>query len=71
MSTEIAFLGSLNGTLNLNVFLDADPRIVGRVFLSLEANRIPGIALNGQFLLEINTSTTAQTIETFAVIRRG
>jgi hypothetical protein len=40
--------------------------VVGRVTLGLEAGgSIPGITLSGQFLLEVNTYSTAVTIKTF------
>jgi hypothetical protein len=71
ISTEIAYLGSLTGTLNLNVFVGPRPGIVGRVFLSLAVNDIPAVNLNGVFLLEINTfpneNAPERTIETFKI----
>ena len=69
VSTSIRFLGTLTGTLNLNVYVGAETGIVGRVFLSLSANQIPGVSLNGQFLLEINTFSDDRTVQTFAINR--
>ncbi len=70
VSTNISFLGSLTGTLNLVVTISSQPGqsgVVGRVFLALAANKIPGVQLDGQFLLEINTFSTTQTVSTFAI----
>ncbi|HEX4527586.1 MAG TPA: hypothetical protein VH108_12695 [Gaiellaceae bacterium] len=65
VGTQIAFLGSLSGQLNLTVTLGPNPGVVGRVFLTLQSSSIPGIELGGEFLLEINTYSTDQTIQTF------
>src|SRR5207249_4211925 len=70
VSTHIKYLGTLTGTLNLVVTISDQPGqsgIVGRVFLSLNSNEIPGVAINGQFLLELNTFSTTQTVSTFAI----
>src|SRR5262249_41436388 len=69
VSGNIGFLGSLTGTLNLVVSVGEQTGIVGPVFLTLNVNRIPGVNLNGQFLLEINTFSTAQTVQTFAIAK--
>ena len=45
LSTEIAFLGSLSATLNLNLFIGPNPGVVGRVLLTLASNSLPGVAL--------------------------
>jgi len=55
VSTEIAFLGALSGTLNLNIYLGAANGIVGAVYLRLVSSTIPGVDLEGTFMLEINT----------------
>ena len=72
VSTTIAYIGSLTGTLNLNVYAGATKTgVVGRIFLARsDAGSIPGISLTGQFLLEINTFASAQTIETFKIKKR-
>ena len=71
VGTSIANLGSLTGQLSLTMFIDpnnaANNGVVGRVFLTLSSSGIPGVALNGDFLVEINTFSTTQTIDTFAV----
>jgi len=74
VGTQIAFLGSLSGQLNLTVFLGANPGVVGRVYLTLDSSAIPGVELGGQFLLEINTYSTDQPIQTFktkTAVRNG
>jgi hypothetical protein len=65
LSTEIAFLGSLSATVNLNIFIGPKPGVVGRIMLALASKKIPGVTFNGEFLLEINSFSTAQMIETF------
>ena len=71
VSTKIAFLGSLTVTVNFSIFIGPRTGIVGRVFLALASNDIPGININGVFLLEINTFTAVdapeRTIETFKI----
>src|SRR2546425_1666067 len=72
--TQVPLLGSLTGTLNLNIFIGSETGVVGRVFLALAGNSIPGIAFSGAFLLEINTFPTPaapqRTIETFKLRTR-
>ncbi len=67
VSANISFLGSLTGQINLTVFVLPTPGVVGRVVLTLNSSSIPGVKLNGQFMLEINTLGTAQTIQTYAL----
>ena len=55
VSTQVPLLGSLTGTVNLNVFIGTETGVVGRVFLALSGNIVPGISFSGAFLLEINT----------------
>jgi Ca2+-binding RTX toxin-like protein len=66
---QVPFLGSLTGVLDLAVFVGGSTGtgVVGRIQLTRDSSVIPGIVLDGQFLLEINTFTTTQTIQTFAV----
>ena len=72
VSTTIAYIGSLTGTLNLNIYAGATKTgVVGRIFLARsDAGSIPGVSLTGQFLLEINTFASEQTIETFKIKKR-
>ena len=55
VGTSIADLGSLTGQLSLTVFIDpnnaANNGVVGDVFLTLSSSGIPGVALNGDFLV--------------------
>ena len=75
VSTNISFLGSLSGQINLTVFVAPTPGVVGRVVLTLNSSSIPGVQLDGQFLLEINTFTASDwaavdpsgTIQTYAL----
>ncbi|HWG93174.1 MAG TPA: VCBS repeat-containing protein, partial [Mycobacteriales bacterium] len=74
VGATVPLLGSLTGTLNLAVFVGATPAttgVVGRVHLTLGSNTIPGLRFNGQFLLEINTFASAQTVQTFEVETAG
>ena len=73
VGTQIPFLGSLAGTLNFTVFIgDAEHTgIVGRVFLTLNSNSIPGVQLNGVFMLELNTFSTTKSVETFQINKDG
>ncbi|HEY6226375.1 MAG TPA: hypothetical protein VI282_04555, partial [Verrucomicrobiae bacterium] len=64
VGTEISFLGALSGTINLVV---DGQGVAGRVYLALAANRIPGLQIDGEFLLEINTSNQIRHIETFGI----
>ncbi len=72
VSTTIAYIGSLTGTLNLNVYAGVGKTgVVGRIFLGLStAGSIPGVSLSGQFLLEINTFSAPRTIDTFKIKKR-
>ncbi len=65
VGTQIAFLGSLSGQLNLTVTLGPNPGVVGRIFLTLQSSSIPGIEIGGEFLLEINTYADDRVIQTF------
>ncbi|HSO69543.1 MAG TPA: hypothetical protein VLQ67_07855, partial [Arachnia sp.] len=67
VGTTIPLLGAMTGAINLNVYVGTRTGVVGRVQLTRASNSIPGLSLNGQFLLEINTFSTAQTVETFKV----
>ena len=67
----IPVLGAMSGTLNLAVFVGDDPGVVGRIQLTRGSGAIPGLTLSGQFLLEINTFSTTQTIQTFMVEQRA
>jgi len=67
ISTTIPFLGSLSGQVELTVFIGAQTGVVGRIFLTLNASQIPGVTLAGDFLLEINSFGSAQTIQAFTV----
>ncbi len=71
ISANIAFVGSLVGTLNLAVYAGSNTGVVGRVFLARSGGGgIPGVAINGSFLLEINSFTTAQALDTFKIKTR-
>ena len=63
----IPFLGSVTSVINLAAYIGTTTGIVGRIQMTRASNSIPGVSLNGQFLLEINTFSTVQTIDTFAV----
>ena len=68
VSTEIEHLGALTGTVYFNVFAGANAYIVGRVCLALAVGggMIPGVSLNGFFVLEFNSDRdTAHTAYTF------
>src|SRR5205085_1554112 len=67
VGTTIPYLGALSGQINLTLFLGPHPGAVGRIFLTLQSNQIPGVQLQGDFLLELNTFATAQQIQTFKV----
>ena len=71
VSTQISFLGALSGELNLTAFVNPvhpdQSGVVGRVFLALNVDRIPGVTIGGEFLLELNTFAAQQTIQTFAI----
>ncbi|NMM32989.1 MAG: calcium-binding protein, partial [Phycicoccus sp.] len=67
VGTTIPYLGSLTGALNLAVYVGVQTGVVGRVQLTLGMNSIPGLSLNGQFLLEINTFNSVRQIRSFVV----
>ena len=67
VGTTIPYLGALTGSIYLAVYVGTRTGVVGRVQLTLGANAIPGVSLNGQFLLEINTFSSAQIIQTYKV----
>ena len=72
VGTHIQYLGSLTGELYFAVYIGTAPGttgVVGRVFLTLASNEIPGVNLNGELLLEINTFESVQTIQTFKVAK--
>ena len=62
VSTNIQFLGSLSGSIDLGFYSSLpdgsgsilNPGIVGRITLSLDSSAIPGVTLQGNFLLEVN-----------------
>ena len=62
VSTNIPFLGSLSGSIDLGFYTSLpdgsgpafNPGIVGLVTLSLNSSAIPGVTLSGHFLLEVN-----------------
>jgi hypothetical protein len=63
----IPFLGSVTGTLNFEAKVGANSGIAGRIHLTVSVNQIPGVQLQGEFLLELNTFATPQTIQTFKI----
>ena len=78
MSTNIQYLGSLSGSLDLTRYVDRDrditngftPGIAGRVTLQLDAGgSIPGVEITGDVLLEVNLflgrGSRRSTINTF------
>ncbi len=74
VSASISFLGSLTGQINLYVFVSSTPGdsgVVGRIALTRNANGIPGVQLDGEFMVEINTFQStpsgAVTIQTYAL----
>ncbi len=70
VSTSIQYIGALTGSLNFVATSSTTPSqdgIVGRVFLTLTANQFPGVSLSGQFLLELNTFSTSQTVDTLEI----
>ena len=67
VGTSVAFIGTLTGAINLAVYVGAKTGVVGRIQLTRSGTAIPGVILNGQFLLEINTFSSVQTIQTFKV----
>ena len=67
VGTTIPILGSLAGIINLTVYAGTRTGVVGRVQLLLGSSNIPGITLSGQVMLEINTFSSQQVIQTFKV----
>ncbi|MBK8118783.1 MAG: hypothetical protein IPK39_05835 [Sulfuritalea sp.] len=69
VSVNIQYLGALTGSLDLLFFTNLDgqgPGIIGRVQLALaDGGAIPGVTINGQFLLEVNSYSQAKTITSF------
>jgi hypothetical protein len=78
VSAEIQYLGSLAGTIDMTVIPDYDPDdsrslpnpgVIGRVTLALQAGGgIPGVDIQGSFLLEVNAFVVGDgpsTINTF------
>ncbi|MBT8144808.1 MAG: hypothetical protein KJO55_08905, partial [Gammaproteobacteria bacterium] len=69
VSTKIKFIGALSGSLDLLFYTNKDgmgPGIIGRIQLALaDEGNIPGIEINGQFLIEVNSFASAQTIRSF------
>ena len=69
VSTNIQYIGSLSGSIDLIFFIDRNgngPGVVGRVTLAIaDGGAIPGVVLSGQFLLEINTYSSEVIIESF------
>ncbi|HKI91835.1 MAG TPA: hypothetical protein VJ986_06010, partial [Gaiellaceae bacterium] len=74
VSTNIKYLGSLSGSLDLGFYTASptdpagtfDPGIIGRVSLALDSSAIPGVSLSGHFVLEVNlflnSSANVQTV---------
>ncbi len=62
VGVNIPLFGSLSGAINLTVYVGAKTGVVGRIQLTRAANAIPGLSLNGQFLFEINTFNSVQTV---------
>src|SRR5213078_818111 len=66
----------LTGAVNLNVLIGtaSETGVVGRVFLALSGNIVPGISFSGAFLLEINTfpnpNAPERTIDTFKLKKK-
>ena len=69
VSCTIDYVGSLSGSLDLLFYTDyagMGPGIIGRVQLAIaDAGAIPGVSLHGQFVLEVNSFSSAVTIKTF------
>jgi hypothetical protein len=72
VSTNIQYIGSLSGSLDLIFFINgagsgtSGPGVVGRVRLAItDGGAIPGVVLSGQFLLEVNTYSSDVIIRSF------
>jgi len=62
----------MSGTLFFEVFIGADPGIVGRVHLVLASEGIiPGISLHGEFVLEFSTYSSTYEAYTFGINHDG
>src|SRR4030095_6554639 len=51
--------------------IGSTPGIVGRFHLVRTADGIPGVKFNGDFLIELNTFSTPQTVQTFQIDTDG
>ncbi|MEN0071029.1 MAG: hypothetical protein AAGC63_08475, partial [Propionicimonas sp.] len=73
----IPFLGSVTGEVYLQALIGTRNGLVGRIRLTIGSNTIPGVRLNGQFVLEVNTVVGAggsigpETIQTFVLEGEG
>ncbi|MBN1192791.1 MAG: hypothetical protein JXA36_03745, partial [Coriobacteriia bacterium] len=66
VSTSIDYIGALSGSMDLMFLTSPSVGVVGRVTLALQAGGgIPGVAIDGQFLLEINSFDSPFTLQTF------
>ena len=69
VSTKVEYLGALSGSMDLMFYTDLDGEgagILGRVQLALaDGGAIPGVTINGQFLLEVNSYSSDKTIQSF------
>ena len=70
VSTKIDYVGALSGSLDLRFYTNyggsQGPGIIGRVQLAIaDGGAIPGVSLQGQFLLEVNSYLTDVMIQTF------
>ena len=71
VGVEVPMLGTYNGLINLGVYVGTTPGttgVVGRIQLTRSSGAIPGLRLNGQFLLEINTFSEVRSIKTFKIL---
>ena len=67
LGTQIPGIGAMTALVNLGVYVGANPGVIGRVQLTRGGNGVPGFSFNGQFLLEINTFSGPQDIQTFKI----
>ncbi|MFL2871082.1 MAG: calcium-binding protein, partial [Pirellulaceae bacterium] len=62
VTTEVEHLGALSGTLNFKLYAGVAPGtkvgMAGRVQLALDVNGIPGVEVEGDFVLEFNAVLT-------------